>query len=221
MTESGNKISLENCDFNKKKMRITSPYSLMACELIGIDQEDLLFLSKDEYLKRSMDCQNLKKELQEERYNHYNSRRRKLIDDAKKKREELIEESNNNKNRTIYNSHNNKNNFNAYSTQNKTFYDRNMRKSSSMGAFESGGDGGGGSTAIKFEREKLKKLKERQEINIKLQIDYECAMEEIRRKNIEKMKLKEEKEEKKRIEKNKQLIEKLRKEEEKEKNRRM
>ena len=46
MTESGNKISLENCDFNKKKMRITSPYSLMACELIGIDQEDLLFYQK-------------------------------------------------------------------------------------------------------------------------------------------------------------------------------
>ena len=90
----------------------------------------------------------------------------------------MIEERNNNKNRTIYNSQNNRNNFNAYSTQNKTFYDRNMRKSSSMGTFEPGGDGGGSSTAIKFEREKLKKLKERQEINIRLQIDYECAMEE-------------------------------------------
>ena len=64
---------------------------------------------------------------------------------------------------------------------------------------------------------RLKKLKERQEINIRLQIDYECAMEEIRRKNIEKMKLKEEKEEKKRLEKQHQLLEKLRKEEEKEK----
>ena len=51
-----------------------------------------------------------------------------------------------------------------------------MKKSSSMGAFDI--DGGGTSTAIKYEREKLKKLKERQEINIRLQIDYECAMEE-------------------------------------------
>ena len=212
----GNKISLENCDFNKKKIRINSPYSLMACELIGIDQEDLLFLSREEYIRKNQECQNLSKELQEERYNHYNSRRRKLIDNAKKKREELIEEYNNNKNRTNYNSNSNKYNFNGLST-NKTFYDRNMRKSSSMGTFDSGGDVGGSSTAIKFEREKLKKLKERQEINIRLQIDYECAMEENRRKNIEKMRLKEEKEEKKRIEKYHQFLEKMRKEEEKEK----
>ena len=69
-----------------------------------------------------------------------------------------------------------------------------MKKSSSIGAFEPCGDEGGTSTAIKYERERLKKLKERQEINIRLQIDYKCAMEEIRRKNIEKMKLKVEKE---------------------------
>ena len=114
-----------------------------------------------------------------------------MIEDAKKKREELIE-GKNNKNRTNYNTNNNNRNnmFNAYSTQNKTFYDRNMKKSSSMGAFEPGGEEGGTSTAIKYEREKLKKLKERQEINIKLQIDYECTLEENRRKNIEKMRLK-------------------------------
>ena len=204
---NGNKISLDNCDFNRKKIRINSPYSLMACELIGIDQEDLVFLSKDDYIKKNQECQNLSKELQEARYNHYNSRRRKLIDNAKKKREELLEEKNNNKNRTNYNSNNNnRNNFNGYTTQNKTYFDRNMKKSSSVGAFDN--EGGGGSTAIKYEREKLKKLKERQEINIRFQIDYECAMEENRRKNIEKMRLKEEKEEKKRMEKHNQLHEK-------------
>ena len=205
MTDNnGDRISLENCDFNKKKMRINSPYSLMACELIGIEQENLFFLSRDEYLKKNQECQNLNKELQEERYNHYNSRRRKLIEDAKKKREELLEAKNNIKNRTNYSTNNNKNNhfINAYSTQNKSFYDRNMKKSSSIGAFEPCGDEGGTSTAIKYERERLKKLKERQEINIRLQIDYECAMEEIRRKNIEKMKLKEEKEEKKNLKNN-------------------
>ena len=52
MTE--NKISLENCDFNKKKMRITSPYSLMACELIGIEQDDLIFLSKEDYIRNNL-----------------------------------------------------------------------------------------------------------------------------------------------------------------------
>ena len=194
MTE--NKVSLENCDFNKKKVRITSPFSLLACELIGIDQKDLIYIPKEEYVRNNQECQNLHKELQEERYNHYNSRRLKLIEEAKKKREELIKESNNNNNnannQTIYNPLNNRNNFNCFSTQNKTFYDtRNMKKSASMGAFESLDIGGGTSTAIKQEREKLKKLKERQEINIRLQIDYECAIEENRRKNIEKMRLKE------------------------------
>ena len=220
MTEDSNKVTLENCDYNKKKLRITSPLSLMACELIGIDQDDLIFLSKEEYIRKNQECQNLNKDLQEERYNHYNSRRRKLIEDAKKKRQELMDELNNSKNRTNYNTNNNnnKNNMIGYSTQNKNFYDsKNMKKSSSMGAFESGDTGGGTSTAIKHEREKLKKLKERQEINIRLQIDYECAMEENRRKNIEKMRLKEEKEEKKRLEKQHQLLEKMRKEEEKEK----
>ena len=85
MSENEEKVSLINCDFNKKKIRLTSPYSIMACELIGIDQEDLLFLSKDEYIHKNQECQNLDKELQEERYNHFNSRRRKLIEDAKKK----------------------------------------------------------------------------------------------------------------------------------------
>ena len=69
-----------------------------------------------------------------------------------------------------------------------------MKKSSSMGVMGmtvmNTRNGWGTSTAIRAERERLKKLKERQEINIRLQIDYECAMEETRRKNIEKMKLK-------------------------------
>jgi hypothetical protein len=217
-TNNGIKISLENCDFNKKRTRINSPNSLIACELIGIDPEDLIYLTKDEYIRVNQECQNLDKELQEERYNHFNSRRIKLIEDVKKKREELLEENNSFKNSTNYNSNNNRfNNFNDYSTQSKTFYDKKgMKKSASSGAFEPGG-GNGGTTAIKLERERLKKLKERQEINIRLQIDYECAMEENRRKNIEKMKMKEEKEEKKKLEKHYKLLERLRKEEIKEK----
>ena len=206
-TNNGNKISLENCDFNKKRTRLNSPISLVACELIGIDPEDLIYLTKDEYIRRNQECQNLDKELQEERYNHFNSRRIKLIEDAKKKREELLEENKSFKNSTNYNSNNNRNNnFNDFSTLSKTFYDKKgMKKSSSSGAFEPGG-GSGGTTAIRLERERLKKLKERQEINIRLQIDYECAMEENRRKNIEKMKMKEEKEEKKRLEKHYKLL---------------
>ena len=57
------------------------------------------------------------------------------------------------------------------------------------------------STAIKLEKEKLHKLLEKEENNVKLQIDYECKIEEIRRKNLEKMRNKELKEEKRRKEK--------------------
>lgn len=124
-TNNGNKISLENCDFNKKRTRLNSPISLVACELIGIDPEDLIYLTKDEYIRRNQECQNLDKELQEERYNHFNSRRIKLIEDAKKKREELLEENKSFKNSTNYNSNNNRNNnFNDFSTLSKTFYDK-------------------------------------------------------------------------------------------------
>ena len=52
MTDNnGDRISLDNCDFNKK-MRINSPYSLMACELIGIEQEDLFFYQEMNILKK-------------------------------------------------------------------------------------------------------------------------------------------------------------------------
>ena len=43
------------------------------------------------------------------------------------------------------------------------------------------------STAIKLEKEKLHRLLEKEENNVKLQIDYECKIEENRRKNLEKM----------------------------------
>ena len=44
------------------------------------------YITKDEYIRGNQDCQNIKKSLQEERYNHFNSRRLKLIELAKEKR---------------------------------------------------------------------------------------------------------------------------------------
>ena len=90
MNKDEYKISLSNCDFNKKRIRLTSPYSLMAYDLIGVDEEDLLFVSKEEYLLKNPDCQNLPSDLQEERYNHFNAKRLNLIKEAKAKRAELI-----------------------------------------------------------------------------------------------------------------------------------
>ena len=67
---SEEKISLLNCDFTQKKIRLTSPLSIMAVNLVGATLEDLRFISLEEYLKKNYDFQNLEKELQYERYSH-------------------------------------------------------------------------------------------------------------------------------------------------------
>ena len=203
MSNNDNLISLLNCEFSNEKTRLNSPHSIMACELIGVTINDLIQLPKEEYIKKNPDCKNISKEFQEERYNHYNQSRIKLIKEAKKMREQLInqekETSTNNNNSSSKNSKYSKKKIYNYRVSNDfknktyrgTFYcPHNMKKCSSTNTLD------GGCTAIKVEREKLKKLKERQETNILLQIDYECALEENRRKNLMKMRDKELKEEK-------------------------
>ena len=183
MNKDEYKISLSNCDFNKKKIRLSSPYSLMACDLIGVDEEDLVYVSKEEFLLRNTECQNLSRELQDERYNHFNKKRLNLIKEAKAKRAELIKLNKNllSKNHEIDNTNltNNLINFGAQTLYNKI---DNLKKSSSAAHMgNTMGSGFGSSTAIKMGKEKLRKMQERQELIIRLQIDYECTMEENRR----------------------------------------
>ena len=71
---SEEKISLLNCNFNQKKIRINSPNSLIAIRLIGATFDDLRYLTFDEYIKKE-NIQYLDKDLQEERYNHYEQSR--------------------------------------------------------------------------------------------------------------------------------------------------
>ena len=204
---SEKKISLLNCDFTKKKIRISSPLSLTAMHLIGATLDDLRFKSIDEYLKQNFQSQNLEKELQMERYTHHEENRRNLIREAKTMRENLLrekeEETNTNSNNHVSN---------LFLSPINTNYNNNikeMRKNFSEGNLQLE------STAIKLEKEKLHKLLEKEENNVKLQIDYECKIEEIRRKNLEKMRNKELKEEKRRKEKEKEIAEKKEKEREK------
>ena len=214
---SEEKISLINCDFTKKKCRLNSPHSLLACRLIGVTQEDLIYQTLDEYVKNNIDCQYLEKELQQERYNHFEKNRKELIESVKNQREFLIkeEESKKNNNNVNYNT-TNTNNYNSSGTLGNTnthTHSRTYKKNQSYGTLDTYGES---STAIKLERERLRKLKEKQELSVRLQIDYECMREENRRKNLEKMRKKEEKGEQKRIEKEKELMEKKKKEREKE-----
>ena len=180
MNKDEYKISLSNCDFNKKRIRLSSPYSIKACELIGVDEEELLFVPKEEYLLKNTDCLNLPKELQDERYSHFNAKRLQLIKQAKTKRAELIKLNSKLRNRKNIEIDSNLNN-NNYGLS--TLYNRNenIKKSSSaiiMGN-TAGNNGWGTSTAIKIGREKLRKMKERQELNIRLQIDYEREKNKI------------------------------------------
>ena len=225
MNKDEYKISLSNCDFNKKKLRLTSPYSIMACDLIGVNEEELLFVSKEEYLLRNSDCQNLAKELQDERYNHFNAKRLNLIREAKAKRAELIKLNTNLQSKKGLELENNLSNNNNINLGYSTLYNRNENLKKSSSALQMGNTignvGWGSSTAIRIGREKLRKMKERQELNIRLQIDYECAKEENRRNNIQKMKLKEEKEERQKMEKNYRIMLKLKREEQKERRRKM
>ena len=211
---SEEKISLLNCNFAQKKIRITSPHSLLAIRLIGATMDELRYYTFDEYVK-NIGIHYLERELQEERYNHYLLNRLELIKEAKKIREELIKEKNsdttmNNNISTLSfltpkaNSNLSHYNFNL-STMRKNTSALNLEPKTNLKT----------STAILLEREKLQKILKNQENKVKMQIDYELMIEENRRKNLEKMRNKELKEQKRRKEKELELLEKKEREREK------
>ena len=212
---SEEKISLLNCNFSQKKIRITSPYSNLAIRLIGATLDDLRYLTFDEYIKNN-GLHYLEKDLQEERYNHYLKNRLELINEAKSMREDLIREkecetstqNNNISSLSILSPKNNVNlsNYNHHlTTMKKNTSASNLEPKINLPT----------STAILLEREKLQKILEKQENKVKLQIDYVCMIEENRRKNLEKMRIKEIKEQKRKKEKELELMEKKEREREK------
>ena len=135
--------------------------------IFNYDYEEEKFLPT---LIHNVECQYLEKELQEERYNHYEKNRKELIELAKNQREFLIKEEESKKNYGI--SNNTTNNYNSSTIVNT--HSRTIKKNASSGTLDTYGES---STAIKLERERLRKLKEKQELNVKLQIDYECMRE--------------------------------------------
>ena len=206
--DTSNKISLENFDSTKKKIRITSPHSILACELLGIKHDDLAFLTYDEYLQMNPDFQSLDQNSRIERYDHYNARREKIIYSLKKKRKDLImKENDTNTNASDMNNITNYYNWiyrnEPSNNYNKTFHifkKISLKKSASMGNIKEQNK----SALILNGEEKLNKIRRRQKINIKLQIDYRLMQEQIRLQNLEKMKMKSENE--KRIKMKKQDI---------------
>ena len=87
------KISLENLNYQSKTQRLNSPYSIKACKLQGVKEEDLYKLTLEEYIKLNPDSKDLPKNLKEDRYSNYEDNRLKLIESLKEIRNKLIEDS--------------------------------------------------------------------------------------------------------------------------------
>ena len=97
---SEEKITLESSEFANQGQRLTSPRSIEACRLIGVAPMELYPLTFDEYVLQHYEIRNLQKNLQEERYRHFDKIRTDNISIAKQKRIELIEQEKNNKSKS-------------------------------------------------------------------------------------------------------------------------
>ena len=132
------KINLDNCDFTLKGKRLNSPRSLEAIKIIGADENDLIKLTLAQYLKKFPEARGIKKELQDERFEHYEEQRQKLLDEIKKVRNELVQNDNDNNKSTAQNNNttndinkiidNNENNNNDVFVDKEEVEEDNLRK---------------------------------------------------------------------------------------------
>jgi hypothetical protein len=88
-SEIKEKISLENINYQMKNQRLTSPLSIKACKLKGVTEEDLRYITLEEYINSHQESKNLPKEFQQERYDNYEQNRRDLIESLKEVRNDL------------------------------------------------------------------------------------------------------------------------------------
>ena len=84
------KISLDNFNYKAKNQRLTSPLSIKACKLQGVTEEDLIFITFEEYIHSHLEWINLPKEFQQERYDNFEQNRKDLIETLKEIRNDLI-----------------------------------------------------------------------------------------------------------------------------------
>ena len=87
--EKKEKISLENFSYETKNRRLTSPLSIQACKLHGVTEEDLIYVTFENYIHSHPESMNLPKEFQLERYDNFEQNRKDLIESLKEIREEL------------------------------------------------------------------------------------------------------------------------------------
>ena len=85
-------ISIDDIDFFTKKVKITSPRSIKAMRNLGITNENLEYLTKQEYLNKHPELigedENMKKVI----YEHKEVKRKELIEKVREARRAIIEE---------------------------------------------------------------------------------------------------------------------------------
>ena len=74
------------------KIRVNTPYSKKAIQILGIDENDLYEISKEEYLQKQNILKDAPDELKDQRYELFNNKRLKTIEDARKLRKDIIED---------------------------------------------------------------------------------------------------------------------------------
>ena len=85
-------------DFSNKKIRINSPRSRNALLSLGLDEKQLYEITKKEYIDSHPELKYASEEVQDIRYEHFNKRRMKSIEEAKKARRDIIDEMEENDN---------------------------------------------------------------------------------------------------------------------------
>ena len=96
--KSNNKITIEDIDYFSKKVKITSPRSIKAMNNLGVNNNDLEYLTFKEYLEKNPQLIGESKRMQKLEYNHVQTIRKELIEQIIEARKKIIsEESHNNK----------------------------------------------------------------------------------------------------------------------------
>ena len=75
--------------FTDKNVRINSPTSKRAIFILGIDEDTLYEITKEEYLEKNEELKDAPNVLKNKRYEEFNFRRLKMIDDARKLRNDI------------------------------------------------------------------------------------------------------------------------------------
>ena len=99
--KSNNKISIEDIDYFSRKVKITSPRSIKAMNSLGINNQDLEFLTFKEYLEKNPRLIAESKRIQKLEYNHIQAIRKELINQVIEARKMIISEGKHNKKRNL------------------------------------------------------------------------------------------------------------------------